>query len=89
MRQVGLKLLQLVPVLFLVSVATFSITELLPGDPAIAILGENATPETIAALRQELRLDKPLVTLIVAPICQAPPSSVTWPGCSPSAAGTL
>ena len=62
MRQVGLKLLQLVPVLFLVSVATFSITELLPGDPAIAILGENATPETIAALRQELRLDKPLVT---------------------------
>jgi peptide/nickel transport system permease protein len=44
----------------LVSVATFSITELLPGDPAIAILGENATPETIAALRQELRLDDPL-----------------------------
>lgn len=62
LRQVGLKLLQLVPVLFLVSVATFSITELLPGDPAIAILGENATPETIAALRQELRLDKPLVS---------------------------
>jgi peptide/nickel transport system permease protein len=62
MRQVGLKLLQLVPVLFLVSVATFSITELLPGDPAIAILGENATPETIAALRQELRLDQPIVT---------------------------
>src|SRR5687767_9246025 len=62
MRQVGLKLLQLVPVLFLVTVATFSITELLPGDPAIAILGENATPETIAALRQELRLDEPLVS---------------------------
>ncbi|HUP75274.1 MAG TPA: ABC transporter permease [Acidimicrobiales bacterium] len=65
MRQVGLKLLQLVPVLFLVSVATFSITELLPGDPAIAILGENATPETIAALRQELRLDDPIVTRYV------------------------
>jgi peptide/nickel transport system permease protein len=65
MRQVGLRLLQLVPVLFLVSVATFSITELLPGDPAIAILGENAQPETIAALRTELRLDKPLVSRYV------------------------
>ena len=62
MRQVGLRLLQLVPILFLVSVATFSITELLPGDPVIAILGENAQPETIAAMRHELRLDKPLVS---------------------------
>ena len=61
MRQVGLRLLQLVPVLFLVSVATFSITELLPGDPVIAILGENADPETYAALRAELRLDEPVV----------------------------
>jgi peptide/nickel transport system permease protein len=46
----------------LVTVATFSITELLPGDPAIAILGENATPETIAALREELHLNDPLVS---------------------------
>ena len=61
MRQVGLRLLLLVPVLFLVSVATFSITELLPGDPVIAILGENADPETYAALRAELRLDEPVV----------------------------
>jgi peptide/nickel transport system permease protein len=44
-----------------VSVATFMMTELLPGDPAIAILGENATPEQIAAINEELGFNKPLV----------------------------
>ena len=62
MRQVGLRLVQLVPILFIVSVFTFLLVELQPGDPAIAILGENAQPETIAAVRKDLRLDEPLVT---------------------------
>ena len=62
MRQLGLRLLQLVPILFIVSVFTFLLVDLQPGDPAIAILGENAQPETIAAIRKELRLDQPLVT---------------------------
>jgi peptide/nickel transport system permease protein len=34
----------------------------LPSDPAIAILGENATPETIAAVHEQLNLDDPFVT---------------------------
>ena len=41
-RSIATKLLLLLPVVFLVSVATFMMTELLPGDPAVAILGENA-----------------------------------------------
>ena len=41
-RSIASKLLLLIPVVFLVSVATFMMTELLPGDPAVAILGENA-----------------------------------------------
>lgn len=61
MRLLGTRLLQLIPVLFLVTVFTFGMTEALPGDPAIAILGESAQPEQIAAVRAELRLDEPLV----------------------------
>jgi len=65
MRQLGLRLLQLVPILFIVSVFTFLLIDLQPGDPAIAILGENATPETIAAVRADLHLNDPLLTRYV------------------------
>lgn len=45
--------------LWLVSVLIFAATELLPGDVASAILGQNQTPETVAALRERLGLDRP------------------------------
>lgn len=61
-RTISVKLLLLLPVIFLVSVATFMMTELLPGDPAVAILGENATPERVEVVREQLGLDKPIVT---------------------------
>ncbi len=57
MRALGTRLLQLIPIMFLVSLASFVLVDLLPGDPAIAILGENATPETVQALHQQLHLD--------------------------------
>ncbi len=60
MRQFGLRLLQLIPVMILVTLATFFMTTLLPGDPAIAILGENARPAQIALVHKELRLDEPI-----------------------------
>ena len=44
--------------LFLVSIAVFSVLFVLPGDPAQVILGINATPEALANLRAELGLDK-------------------------------
>lgn len=62
MRLLGVRLLQLIPVLFLVSAFTFGMTVKLPGDPAIAILGENAQPEQIAAVRVEYGFNDPLVT---------------------------
>lgn len=46
---------------FIVSLVIFGAVELLPGDAAQAILGNSATPETIAALREQLRLDLPMV----------------------------
>jgi peptide/nickel transport system permease protein len=57
---IGKRLLQLVPTIFLVTLATFLLVDLIPGDPAYAILGENATPEAVAALHDRLRLDDPL-----------------------------
>jgi peptide/nickel transport system permease protein len=54
------RLLQLIPVLFGISLVVFLIMALLPGDPALAILGPYATPESLASLRVELGLDEPL-----------------------------
>ncbi len=54
------RLMQLVPVLIGISVVVFLIMALLPGDPALAILGPYATPESLASLRAELNLDQPL-----------------------------
>lgn len=47
--------------LFLVSIIIFGSIELLPGDIASAILGQAATPETLAAFREELGLEQPAV----------------------------
>jgi peptide/nickel transport system permease protein len=55
------RLLVSVVVLWLVSVLVFVATLLLPGDPARAILGQQATPERLAALREQLNLDAPPV----------------------------
>lgn len=50
----------LVGILTAVSLVTFVLVNLLPGDPAIAVLGETATPESIAVLHAQLGLDLPL-----------------------------
>ena len=54
------RLLSMIPVLFGLSLVTFAFVHLLPGDPARAILGQHATPEAIASVRQALQLDRPL-----------------------------
>lgn len=45
--------------LFVVSLVIFGATELLPGDLASSLLGQSATPETVAALRRQMGLDQP------------------------------
>src|ERR671931_167857 len=57
---VARRLLYLVPVLIAVSLLTFSIASLLPGDLAYTILGDQATPENLAALRRDMGLDQPI-----------------------------
>src|ERR1700724_2093660 len=57
---VARRLLFLVPVLVAVSLLTFLIASLLPGDLAYVILGDQATPEKVAALRHDMGLDEPI-----------------------------
>jgi len=50
----------LIPVLFGVSVIVFSILKFVPGDPALQVGGLDASPEDLAAIRQQLGLDRPV-----------------------------
>jgi peptide/nickel transport system permease protein len=54
------RLLQLIPTLFFVSLLIFSLQQLLPGDPATIMAGEERDPEVIAQIRHQYRLDQPI-----------------------------
>jgi peptide/nickel transport system permease protein len=60
LRSVGRRLWLSVPLLFGVSILTFVLESLTPGNPAAAILGTQATPETTAALSRQLGLNQPI-----------------------------
>jgi len=55
------RLLSAIPVLFIVSLISFGLMRLIPGDPAAAIAGIAATPAQIEQLRRDLGLDEPLL----------------------------
>src|SRR3712207_7844989 len=57
---IGKRLVQLLPTLFFVSVIIFSLQQLLPGDPAMIMAGEDKDPETIEQIRRQYRLDQPI-----------------------------
>src|ERR1041384_996266 len=54
------RLVQLIPTLFFVSVLIFSLQQLLPGDPALIMAGEDRDPEGIEQIRAQYRLDQPI-----------------------------
>jgi len=54
------RLALVLPTLFFVSVLVFGLQQLLPGDPALALAGEERDPAVIAFLRQKYHLDEPL-----------------------------
>lgn len=58
LKLTGWRLARTIPLLFLVSLAVFGLVYLIPGDPASAIAGDGATPQQIAAIRQQLGLDQ-------------------------------
>ena len=55
------RLLLLIPVVLGITFIIFIVLNLAQGDPAVMILGQDATAEALAAKRAELGLDKPLV----------------------------
>src|SRR5580765_904812 len=54
------RLATLFPTLFFVSILIFGLQQLLPGDPALILAGEDHDPTVIAHLRETMHLDKPL-----------------------------
>jgi peptide/nickel transport system permease protein len=54
------RIAQLIPTLFFVSVLIFSLQQLLPGDPALIMAGEDRDPAVIEQIRKQYRLDQPL-----------------------------
>ncbi len=60
-RYILKRLVMMIPVLLGVLMIVFIITEITPADPVKIMLGENAAPEQVAKLREELRLDDPLL----------------------------
>ena len=54
------RLLQVIPVIFGLTLVTFFMIRAIPGDPAVTLLGRHATAERIAAFHQQMGLDKPV-----------------------------
>src|SRR3954470_4660061 len=54
------RLIQAIPVLFLVTAIVFLVVYFVPGDPAMVVLGQGASAANLAAMRHTMGLDKPL-----------------------------
>ena len=60
-RLIARRLVTLIPLLLLVTFLTFALILLVPGDPAVTLAGDNATPEQIEATRDRLGLNDPVL----------------------------
>jgi peptide/nickel transport system permease protein len=56
------RLVSLIVTVWLASIVVFAVLQLVPGDPALLMLGVNAQPDTLAALRSQMGLDQPILT---------------------------
>jgi len=59
------RLIQIIPVLIIVSILIFFMIRLIPGDPALIRLGDKATPKMVENLRIKMGLDKPIIVQYV------------------------
>lgn len=55
------RLVQAIPVLIGITLVTFSMVHLVPGDPARALAGQRATPQILTSIRRQMGLDQPLL----------------------------
>lgn len=61
LRMIIRRILMMIPLLFLVTLIVFSLSQLVPGDPAVTLAGESATPEQIAEINEKLGFNDPLI----------------------------
>ncbi|MEQ9002942.1 MAG: ABC transporter permease, partial [Pseudomonadales bacterium] len=66
LRFIAQRLLALIPLLLIVSLMVFSLVLLIPGDPAFLLAGEDATPEEVEAIREEMGLNDPVLVRYLA-----------------------
>ena len=59
-RYIAKRLLNLLPVILGITLLVFAFLHLIPGDPAITMLGDRATPQQVEALRERMGLNQPL-----------------------------
>jgi len=71
LRYIIQRILFMIPVALLVSFMAFMLVHLVPGDPARVLLGEDATPQNVAALQRQLGLNKPLIVQFALWLWQA------------------
>jgi peptide/nickel transport system permease protein len=64
LAQVVRRLLATIPVMVVVAIAVFALLHVTPGDPAVIIAGDYATPDDIARIRVKLGLDRPFATQV-------------------------
>jgi peptide/nickel transport system permease protein len=60
LRHILTRLVALIPMLIALSMASFALVHVIPGDPALVMLGGEGTPQQVAELRTQLGLDRPL-----------------------------
>ena len=59
LKYIGKRILMMLPILFGITIIVFTLMYITPGDPAYAILGENATPDQVQEIHEEYGLDDP------------------------------
>lgn len=62
------RVLLMIPVLLCIIIIVFTLMYLVPGDPALALLGESASDEAIAAMHEKYGLDQPYLTQLVTTV---------------------
>ena len=61
LRHILARLAALIPILLGLSIASFALVHVIPGDPALVMLGGEGTPQQVQELRKQLGLDRPLI----------------------------
>jgi peptide/nickel transport system permease protein len=59
-KYIARRILAIIPVCLGISIVVFAMIHLVPGDPAITLVGPNSTPDTLAKVRQSLGLTAPV-----------------------------